>query len=40
MFSKDRAVDLVERINALSADMSTTWWDYGETTNTGIDFLE
>jgi len=39
MFSKDRAVDLVERINALSADIVLLGGDYGETTNTGIDFF-
>ncbi|HHU02548.1 MAG TPA: hypothetical protein GXZ91_05405 [Christensenellaceae bacterium] len=40
MFSKDRAVDLIERINALSTDIVILGGDYGETTNTGIDFFK
>lgn len=39
MFKKNRAIDIAEKINALNADIILLGGDYGETTQTSIDFF-
>ena len=40
MFSKERALKLVEKINALQADLILLGGDFGEITKTSIDFFQ
>lgn len=40
MFDQQRAIDLIQRINVLHADVVLLGGDYGETTQTSIDFFQ